>query len=43
MRTVLRHIADGVVAAGLEVESPGTGKRRPGAHSTAALVRPGIG
>ena len=33
MRTVLRHIADAVVASGLEAESPGTGKRRPGAHS----------
>ena len=33
MRTVLRHIADAVVASGLEEESPGTGKRRPGAHS----------
>ena len=33
MRTVLRHIVDAVVAAGLDEESPGTGKRRPGAHS----------
>ena len=33
MRTALRHIADAVVATGLEDESPGTGKRRPGAHS----------
>ena len=33
MRTVLRHIGDAVVASGLEQESPGTGKRRPGAHS----------
>ena len=33
MRTVLRHIADAVVASGLDDESPGTGKRRPGAHS----------
>ena len=33
MRTVLRHIADAVVASGLDQESPGTGKRLPGAHS----------
>ncbi len=33
MRTVLRHIADAVVASGLDDESTGTGKRRPGAHS----------
>ena len=33
MRTVLRHIADGIAWADLEEESPGTGKRRPGAHS----------
>ena len=33
MRTVLRHIGDAVVSSGLEQESPGTGKRRPGAHS----------
>ena len=33
MRTVLRHIADAVVGSGLDEESPGTGKRRPGAHS----------
>ena len=33
MRTLLRHIVDGVVDAGLDDESPGTGKRRPGAHS----------
>lgn len=33
MRTVLRHIADAVVASRLEEESPGTGKRRPEAHS----------
>ena len=33
MRTALPHIADAVVATGLEDESPGTGKRRPGAHS----------
>ena len=33
MRTALRHIGDAVVASGLAEESPGTGKRRPGAHS----------
>ena len=33
MRTALRHIIDAVVAAGLDRESPGTGKRRLGAHS----------
>ena len=33
MRTALRHIADAVVQTGLEDESPGTGKRCPGAHS----------
>ena len=33
MRTALRHIADAVVASGLDQESPGTGKRRPGAHA----------
>ena len=33
MRTALRRIADAVVASGLQEESPGTGKRRPGAHS----------
>ena len=33
MRSLLRHIVDAVVASGLEQESPGTGKRRPGAHS----------
>ena len=33
MRTALRHITDAVVSSGLEEESPGTGKRRPGAHS----------
>ena len=33
MRSVLRHIADAVVASGLDQETPGTGKRRPGAHS----------
>ena len=33
MRTVLRHIVDAVESSGLEQESPGTGKRRPGAHS----------
>ena len=33
MRTVLRHIVAAVVSSGLDEESPGTGKRRPGAHS----------
>ena len=33
MRTALQHIGDAVDAAGLAKESPGTGKRRPGAHS----------
>ena len=33
MRSALRHIADAVVASGLDQETPGTGKRRPGAHS----------
>ena len=33
MRTVLRHIGDGIEWAGLDEESPGTGKRRAGAHS----------
>ena len=33
MRTVLRHIADGIQWSDLDEESPGTGKRRPGAHS----------
>ena len=33
MRTVLRHIADGIAWADLDGETPGTGKRRPGAHS----------
>lgn len=33
MRTVLRHIGEALVSSGLEQESPGTGKRRPGAHS----------
>ena len=33
MRTALRHIVEGFGWAGLEVESPGTGQRRPGAHS----------
>ena len=33
MRTVLRHIGDGIQWAGLDEESPGTGKRRAGAHS----------
>ena len=33
MRTALRHIRDGFRLAGLDVESPGTGKRLAGAHS----------
>ena len=33
MRTALRHIVDAVGWAGLDEESPGTGKRRAGAHS----------
>ena len=33
MRTALRHIGDGIEWAGLDEESPGTGKRRAGAHS----------
>ena len=33
MRSLLRHIVDAVVTSGLEQESPGAGKRRPGAHS----------
>ena len=33
MRTALRHMADGIKAAGLDLESPGTGQRLPGAHS----------
>ena len=33
MRTALRHIADGIEWASLDEESPGTGKRRAGAHS----------
>ena len=33
MRTALRHIGESFGWAGLEVESPGTGQRRPGAHS----------
>jgi integrase len=33
MRTALRHIADAVVSSVLDQESPGTGKRLPGAHS----------
>ena len=33
MRTALRHIGDGIQWAGLDEESPGTGKRRAGAHS----------
>ena len=32
MRTVLLHIADGAAWADLDEETPGTGKRRPGAH-----------
>ena len=33
MRTALRHIADGIEWASLDEKSPGTGKRRAGAHS----------
>ena len=33
MRMVLRHVGDGIRSAGLDEESPGTGKRRAGAHS----------
>ena len=33
MRTALRHIGDGIRRAGLDEESPGTGKRLAGAHS----------
>ena len=33
MRTALRHIGDGIEWASLDQESPGTGKRRAGAHS----------
>ena len=33
MRTGLRHIGDGIEWAGLDEESPGTGRRRAGAHS----------
>ena len=33
MRTALRHIGDGIESAGLGEESPGTGRRRAGAHS----------
>ena len=33
MRTALRHIGDGIEWASLDEESPGTGKRRAGAHS----------
>ena len=33
MRTMMRHMADGVGWAGLDKEKRGTGKRRPGAHS----------
>ena len=32
MRTVLRHIGDGIEWAGLDEESPWTGKRRAGAN-----------
>ena len=37
MRTVLRHIGDGIQWASLDEESPGTGKRRAGACGTARL------
>ena len=33
MRTALRHIGDGIRWAGLDEESPGTGRRRACAHS----------
>ena len=33
MRTIMRHIGDAIEASGLDQESPGTGKRRPGPHS----------
>ena len=33
MRTALRHIGDGIEWAGPDEESPGTGRRRAGAHS----------
>ena len=33
MRTALRHIGDAIEWAGLGEESPGTGRRRAGAHS----------
>ena len=33
MRTALRQIGDGIRWAGLDEESPGTGRRRAGAHS----------
>ena len=33
MRTALRHIGDGFRSAGLDAESPGTGRRLAGAHS----------
>ena len=33
MRTALRHVGDGIEWAGLDEESPGTGRRRTGAHS----------
>ena len=32
-RTALRHIRDGIEAAGLDEESPGTGLQKAGAHS----------
>ena len=43
MRTALRHIGDGIEWAGLDEESPGTGKRRAGAHSLRHSARLGIG
>ena len=33
LRTALRHIGDGIRWAGLDEESPGTSRRRAGAHS----------
>ena len=33
MRTALRHMADGIKAAGPDLESQGTGQRLPEAHS----------
>ena len=32
-RTALRHMRDGIAAAGLDDESPGTGVQKAGAHS----------